>query len=216
MAWGHKEDDMNKKNFIFSRRDFVGKSVFGGIFLGMGCPGLFASHGQPNETHKFQSPIDFTYEKLFDFTFGHWFITYMKLLHEAFDSKKFIEILTKAGDNQYRNSVKPMFKKVKDRSVQSLIESFWEPTKNSKFGGSIISIDIPQKSKDKAVVKTTECLFAKTFRKNDAGELGYAAICHADYAVANEFNPDIILKRDKCLMQGHDCCLFNYSMKHKS
>ena len=59
-----------------------------------------------------------------------------------------------------------------------------------------------------------ECLYAKTFRENDAGDIGYAAICIADFAVTDEFNKSIKLTRNSCLMKGDSCCLFEYSMNH--
>ena len=57
----------------------------------------------------------------------------------------------------------------------------------------------------------TECLFAKTFRENDAHKIGYAAICNTDFACIREFNPEIKLTRNKCLMNEDDCCLFEYT-----
>ena len=98
-----------------------------------------------------------------------------------------------------------------DKSVKSLIESFWEPTQKSKFGNAVLTIEILEKLPDQGSVKIAECLFAKTFRENDAGDIGYAAICHADFAVTAEFNPKIKLTRNKCLMSGDDCCLFEYT-----
>ncbi len=213
---------MNDGENRLSRRGFLEKGVIGGLFFGMGCRGsnsMDNNSGEPKQVRNingFQSPSDFTYEKLFNFTFSNWFISYMKGLEKEMGSEKLNELLTQIGDEHYRKSVGSMFSEVKDRSVQSLIENFWEPTMKSDFGSSTIKIEIPTKSKNTCTVKMTECLFAKTFRDNDAGEMGYAAICHADFAVADEFNPDIVLKRDKCLMKGDDCCLFNYSMGKES
>ncbi len=39
-----------------------------------------------------------------------------------------------------------------------------------------------------------------------AAELGYAWICHPDFAIATAFNPKMHLKRDTTLMQGESCC----------
>lgn len=210
---------MNKRKGLISRRDFISKGVSGSLFLGLGCPAMFVAgvrkngNGPETEIHKFESEINFTYEKLFKFTFGGWFIDYMKRLKKEIGDKKFTKLLTKTGDEHYREGVRPRFKKIKDRSVQSLIENFWESVKNSKFGNSTITIEILDKAKEKGTVKMTECLFAKTFRENNAGDIGYAAICHADFAVVEEFNPDMVMDRDKCLMNGDECCLFKYSMK---
>ena len=209
--------ESNSSNSV-DRRDFITKSLSCGAFVGMGCPGLLAMNIQEDvsnpvqDKHKFQTATNFTYEQLFNFTFRSWFISYMKRLQEEIGTEKFLELLTKAGDKHYRSRVKSNFEKIKDKSVQSLIENFWEPTQRSKFGNAIMTIEIPEKSPNKGTVKITECLFAKTFRENDAGDIGYAAICHADFAVAEEFNPDIKLTRNKCLMNGGECCLFEYTL----
>ena len=187
----------------------------------MGCPGLMAMNTQQDvssqvqDNHKFQLPTNFTHEQLFNFTFRSWFISYMKRLQEQIGSEEFLELLTKVGDSHYRSRVNQNFKKIEDKSVRSLIENFWEPTQKSKFGNAIMTIEIKDKSKEKGVIKMTECLFAKTFTENDAGDIGYAAICHADFAVAEEFNPNIKLTRNKCLMNGDNCCLFEYLLNTK-
>ena len=208
----------SKSNNRLDRRDFITKSLACGAIVGMGCPGLLAMNIQESvsnpvqDEHKFQTATNFTYEQLFNFTFRSWFISYMKRLQEEIGTEKFLELLTKAGDKHYRSRVMSNFEKIEDKSVQSLIENFWVPTQKSKFGNAIMTIEIPEKSPNKGTVKMTECLFAKTFRENDAGDIGYAAICHADFAVAKAFNPKIKLIRNKCLMEGDDCCLFEYTL----
>jgi len=57
-----------------------------------------------------------------------------------------------------------------------------------------------------------ECLWAKTFREADAGDIGYAGCCYGDYGMTKSFNPKLKLERNKTLMQGHDCCHFKWSM----
>jgi len=39
----------------------------------------------------------------------------------------------------------------------------------------------------------------------DAGEIGYATVCYADYAYTKAISPSIKLIRTKTLMQGDDC-----------
>ena len=208
----------SKSNNQVDRRDFITKSLACGAFVGMGCPGLLAMNSQEGvsnplqDEHKFQTATNYTYEQLFNFSFRSWFISYMKRLQEEIGTGKFLELLKKAGDKHYRSRVISNFEKIEDKSVKSFFENFWEPTQKSKFGNAIMTIEIPEKFKNKGTVKMTECLFAKTFRENDAGDIGYAAICHADFAVAEEFNPDIKLIRNKCLMNGDECCLFEYTL----
>jgi predicted hydrocarbon binding protein len=169
--------------------------------------------GAPQNQHKFKNDSGFTYEQVFNFAFGNWYIPYMKGMQAEIGKEIFLELLKRVGNNFYRNSVKPRFGRIKNKNVRSLIENFWEPTQNSKLWGTSLTIKIPEKKDTQGKVKITECLVAATFRENDAGEIGYAAICDADFAVANAFNPKIKMTRNKCLMKGHGCCLFEYTMK---
>jgi hypothetical protein len=66
---------------------------------------------------------------------------------------------------------------------------------------------------DEFEIKFTECLWAKTFREADAGDIGYAGCCYQDYAMTKAFNPKMELIREKTLMQGADCCHFKWRMK---
>lgn len=55
-------------------------------------------------------------------------------------------------------------------------------------------------------IKVTDSLHAKIFREAKATDIGYACLCHSNYATAQAFNPKIKLIRSKTSMQGHDCC----------
>jgi len=58
--------------------------------------------------------------------------------------------------------------------------------------------------------KVTKCIWAEVFLKFDAGDIGWAYICHGDYAWTEGFNSKFKLVRDKTLMQGHDYCNHRY------
>jgi len=212
---------MNKKLNLheFNRRNFFTKILPVSALVSIGCKSLLAmnvseSPGVASQNpHKFRNDSGFTYEQVFNFAFGNWYIPYMKGMQAELGKEKFLELLKRVGNEFYRNSEKPGFGRIKNKNVRSLIENFWEPTKNSKFWGTSLTIKILEKKDTQGKVKITECLVAKTFRGNDAGEIGYAAICDADFAVANAFNPEIKMTRNKCLMRGHGCCLFEYTMR---
>jgi len=40
-------------------------------------------------------------------------------------------------------------------------------------------------------MRVSECLWARTFIKANAGDLGFKLICYADYITAEAFNPNI-------------------------
>jgi hypothetical protein len=76
----------------------------------------------------------------------------------------------------------------------------------SHFAKHVLTLETVQDSPQVFDIKVTECLRAKTFRELDAPDIGYALICHADYADCQGFNPRIVLSRSKTLMQGDECC----------
>jgi hypothetical protein len=59
-------------------------------------------------------------------------------------------------------------------------------------------------------MRVTKCIWARTFLDAGLGDVGYAHICHGDYAGVRGFNPALEMVRDKTLMQGHDCCNHRY------
>lgn len=73
--------------------------------------------------------------------------------------------------------------------------------------------EIVEDSPQAFAFRISQCLWAKTFREEDAADIGYAAICHPDFAVARAFNPKLKLIRTKTLMRGHDCCNHRYVME---
>jgi len=61
-------------------------------------------------------------------------------------------------------------------------------------------------------IHVSQCLWAKAFRAQNAGDIGYAAICHADYVSSTTYNPKMELRRTKTLMQGDDYCNHRWVM----
>ena len=55
-----------------------------------------------------------------------------------------------------------------------------------------------------------DCLFARSFKSMDAGDIGYLWNCNVDFQSAERFHPNLRLKRTKTLMQGDDCCDFTW------
>jgi hypothetical protein len=83
-------------------------------------------------------------------------------------------------------------------------------SRKNRFVKHVLTDEVVEKSDKFIRTKITECLWAKIFRESDAADIGYAGICYPDIAMASAFNPKIKLIRPKTLMQGHDCCDFQY------
>jgi len=73
-------------------------------------------------------------------------------------------------------------------------------------GKHVLTLKVVEDTPEAYEVKSTEGLWAQTFREKGAAEIGYALQCHRDYADCQGFNPKMTLTRSKTLMQGDDCC----------
>jgi hypothetical protein len=78
------------------------------------------------------------------------------------------------------------------------------------FWRHVLTFELVENTAKAAEIKVTECLWAKTFREANAADIGYAFVCHGDFAYAPAFNPKMKMIRTKTLMQGHDCCNHRY------
>jgi hypothetical protein len=76
-----------------------------------------------------------------------------------------------------------------------------------------IAFDVVEDSDSVFEVRVNECLWASTFRAADAADLGYSWVCHPDVAMAEAFNPDMRLSRDRTLMQGASHCNHRWELK---
>jgi hypothetical protein len=200
------------------RRKFLFSSIFLSPLIVCGCKGVLAqalsSQGTgPSEIDTFQNDAGMSYGQVFNFAFRSWFIRYMKGLEAELGKDRFLRMLEDVGSKIYADSTRSRFRDIQDKNVDALITNFWEPMVNSRLWSNAMTIDIVKKAGSSGVVKMTACLVAKTFREAEASDIGYAAICHADFAVAQAFNPKIELIRNTCLMKGDDRCYFEYTLR---
>jgi hypothetical protein len=82
-----------------------------------------------------------------------------------------------------------------DKSNNNLNQVFWK---------HVIEREVIEDSETVFELKITKCLWEKVYREADSAELGYAIVCHTDFATAEASDQKLI--RTKTLMQGDDCC----------
>jgi hypothetical protein len=163
---------------------------------------LFGKPQTKSGTDKFFENSGMSYQEVFDIAFKYYYIPVMKEMAEQFGKEKFIEILKKASADASADSMKKMARVFPgtDLTMMALVYKT-----NPLFQHALVYDTVEQS--DKALeLKVHQCLWAKTFREVNAGDIGYAAICYADYAMTTAFNPKIKLIRSKTLMEGHECC----------
>jgi len=133
----------------------------------------------------------------------------MRSLQRQIGHEKFIEVLKAAADTMQEEpaadtNYSEHTLELWTRSAKQVLDTWWD---------NRLTYEILREDAEVFEIKFTECLWAKTFRDNNAADLGFAGICYQDYGVLRRFNPQLELIREKTLMQGADCCIFRWQKK---
>ncbi len=195
---------MKNKNSLLSqnRRQFISTVLPACAISCLGFSNLLAveesgkKSQEKTKKHKFQNEYCRTYEDAWIWRFGYY-INIMGRLEEFLGKEKLIELLKKAIDEDNRKNAKDD----PERTLKKFME--WC---NTTYYNTALTIDIIEESDNVGEVKITECLWAKTFRDRNAGDIGYASVCYGDFSAARAYSPKLKMERTKTLMQGHDCC----------
>jgi hypothetical protein len=163
---------------------------------------------EPPPAHCWTEKADMTWEGVFRFTFQRNFIPLMKAIGAQIGQEKLIGILKESTSEMAR-------KGMTERSIPKRDLATWVAGMKSPpplFQHALV-YEVVEDTPQAFEFRISQCLWAKAFRQENAGDIGYAAICHPDFAVASGFNPKLRLIRTKTLMQGHDCCNHRYAME---
>lgn len=170
----------------------------------LGCIGGSACAAQA-ETHTWTEKADMTWEGLFRFAYQKDFIPLLKGIGEGIGKDKLLNMLKEITSGAATRGM---------ASKTNINRDFAAWVANLKQMPPMIqhtlAVDIVEDSPRAFEYRVSRCLWAKTFREAGAADIGYAAVCHPDFAVASGFNPKLKLIRTKTLMEGHDCCNHRY------
>jgi len=200
-------------NFAASRRQFLKNVLPVGTMFCLGCSNLFAL-SQVNEQsevktakHKFMEDSGMSYKEVHELAFRRVLIPILQNLANSTGKDELIEMLMKASSEASVHRGENWAKNVPESDLSTFTANFKKP---SRFWEHTCTYEILEYTEKVVAVKYTECICATVFREANASDIGYAAICHGDFAVAQAFNPKIKLTRTKTLMQGNDCCNHRY------
>jgi len=191
-----------------NRREFLLSVAPAGAMACLGCERLWglmqsASSGEQGAQHKFEADSQMSFQDVYSFAFAGGAIPLLRSLGEEGQDGDYLERLkrasARAGDRQGR----AMATALPDNSFAAFTS--WAKEKD-RFWEHVLTVETIEDTDSAFEIKVTECLWAKTFRENDAADIGYATICHPDFAMCQAFNPKIRMERTTTLMEGHDCC----------
>jgi hypothetical protein len=202
----------------FSRRLFLSKVLPACSLACLGASsGLLGFSPAVKKTlqeakHKFDEefPVKFTGRQLMSMTYGRNYIPLLKFLSEEIGRERLITLLKKHADEQ-GTEIGKMFAKRSGGNDFAVLKKIFNPD-SPNFKNSL-TMTITEDTANVHELKVTECIFASTFLEAEAGDLGFATICYADYNMASGFNPKVKMVRDKTLMQGDAYCNHRYIFK---
>jgi hypothetical protein len=200
-------------NLASGRREFILGLLPVGSMLCLGCGNLLAlatgHEGQKTVEKKpiFLEDSGMSFQEVFNFAYGG-FAGLMKYLGNEIGQDKLIEMIKTNSDEGFEQVAQELSKEHKHIDFATF-RAMRRQTPD-RFGDHTVTYAIIEDTDKAWEVKITECLWAKTFRDLDAADIGYAYICHGDFAMARVNNPKIRLIRTKTLMQGHDSCNHRY------
>jgi len=144
-----------------------------------------------------------TMQQVYNFAYKQSYIPAMKNLMQQIGKEKFLEMLKKSSEMLYETE--------KDAGInynERTLTAFADDLRRQAEGFHKLrcTFEFIQSDEHVLEMRTTECLWAKTFREADAAEIGYAGFCYQDYPWAKAYNPKLTLIRDKTLMQGDAYC----------
>jgi hypothetical protein len=185
------------------RRSFLAAVSAAPICALAGCRlARAAAQAMPAEgsKNKFRDNSDMSFEQVFRFGFRP-FVGILRVLSAQPGYEHLLEVLPQVSSQLFAENTRR--RKTVDRSLETFVGYLRTP---DRFWKNVLTTEIIEATPSAFAIKVTECLWARTFREVDAADIGYACICHPDFASATAFNPKLRMERTKTLMQGHDYC----------
>lgn len=169
----------------------------------LGCPllsdlKLFENRENLSFQGKAKDSFCRTYEEAFEWRYNYY-IEKMGTLANYLGRERLIELIKKSGDDLNRLSAQD--------DLSLTLKDFAEPYLKSDFFKNTIDLETIQYTDKIWELKIRKCLWAETFKRKNAADLGYATVCYADFSSAKAFSPKLTLKRpDPTIMEGGELC----------
>jgi hypothetical protein len=203
----------NAESLFFSgRRSFLKAVLPGGALLCLGGRCLLhavQAEGKAKplgQKHKFLLDSKLSFTDAFIVAYAAPIFIWRGLEGEI-GREKLHEMMKHVIDKAARQQMAEFAKKAGKNDLATFTQDFRKP---DSIYQSVLTFQVIEDTPRAFEAKVTECLWAKTYREANAGDLGYILSCYGDFASAEGFNPKMRMIRTKTLMQGDDCCNHRY------
>ncbi len=164
---------------------------------------------------KFQSKMDITvYEHFKDKSTK--LVSLIRELEQELGKEKAHEIVSNWAEKNAVNDVKNVVESL-DRPVETFddVKALLRHWVDALNKDNMETVEIKEETSTKSVCIVTECIYAEVFNDLDAPDLGYLLHCKQDFPATPAIHPNMKLKRSKTVMEGNDCCDFEYIWESK-
>lgn len=163
--------------------------------------------------HKFQEKMKITYEDFIRTQYAEM-VQLARFIETELGREKAFDLIKKARD---KLSIDPIEMGKADNVPITNFEEFKTMWKKgwSTMLPNHLTFTIKDDSPEKLEFNVTECIFTKVFKDMNATDLGYALMCHGDFAIAKAYHPKGRMIRTKTLMQGDSYCNHTYIWKEE-
>ena len=214
-----RKDMMKRRDSLpMERRDFLTRAM---PACAIGCLGicgltsvaaLGAEPSLPQERHKFDAdyPLPLTLRQYFSRQLGSS-ADVLKAVAGEIGEEELLRILRKLSDASGEAQGREVAKQYPDRDFFSYNERF-----RSGDMQEMLTYEIVKDSDEAFEISVSECVLVQPLVERDAGRIGDAWLCNADFSHARGFNPRITLVRDQTLMKGDPRCNHRYVWRGES
>jgi hypothetical protein len=205
---------MNDRVYVpFSgRRAFLRVALPGGALLCLGgrcLIGSFQAQEKPataGPKHKFLTDSGMTFADVFRFAhLGR--LAFWRGLEKELGKDKFFALMKRVIDEAVLQESAEYAKTSGKNDLAAYVADLKKP---DRLWSNVLTFNIVEDTPTAFEIRVTECLWAKTYRDANAGDLGYLLSCYGDFASTKGFNPKMHMIRTKTLMQGDAFCNHRY------
>ena len=138
---------------------------------------------------------ELSYEEVFQLRFGYY-IDLMKRFEEYLGREELVDMIKRATDEST----------MADASNGTGFDFRKWLQGGREYFANMMSFEVVEWTDTTYAMRVSECLWHEVFKQADATHIGYATVCHGDFASARATHPDLRLERSKTIMQGDSYC----------
>jgi len=157
----------------------------------------------------FKNKIDMTYEQFYRALFGMMIDVY-RLLEDEIGKEEALDRISELSSEKTKESLRRSLDDEEIDDLEDFIKVYKKQLDSVLFQNTL-SYEIKKESDDAFKFDVNRCIRAEIFKEFDAQDVGYKVACQPDLEVLPVFHPNLKLKRTKTLMEGDECCDFEYT-----